>query len=67
MLDSLEGYFDNIAAAATQAVANGGPLVELSSILAISVDTVAAQSKEIKRIYKQINSLKKKGARSLAA
>ena len=67
MLDSLEGYFDNIAAAATQAVAIGGPIVELSSILAISVDTVAAQSKEIKRIYKQINSLKKKGARSPAA
>ena len=41
MLDSLEGYLDNIAAAATQTVANGGPLVELASILAVSMDTVA--------------------------
>ena len=62
MLDSIEGYLDNIAAAATQVVANGGPLAELLAILAISVDTVAAQAKEIKRIYKQINSLKKKGS-----
>ena len=60
MLDSIEGYLYNIAAAATQAVANGGPLAELLAILAISVDTVAAQAKEIKRIYKQINSLKKR-------
>ena len=27
ILDSLEGYLDNIAAAATQTVAKGGPLV----------------------------------------
>ena len=41
MLDLLEGYLDNIAAAATQTAANGGPLAELGASLAISVDTVA--------------------------
>ena len=45
MLDSLKGYLDNISAAATQAVAKGGPLAELSASLVISVDTVAAQQK----------------------
>ena len=44
MLDSLEGYLDNIAAAATQAVANGGPLAELSARLSISVETMAEQA-----------------------
>ena len=29
MLDSLEGYLNKIAAAATQTAANGGPLAEL--------------------------------------
>ena len=43
MLDSLEGYLGNIAAAATQTVAKGGPLVELAASLEISVDTVARQ------------------------
>ena len=43
MLESLEGYLDNIAAAATQAVAKGGPPAELLASLAISIDTVAAQ------------------------
>ena len=43
MLDSLEGYLDNIAAAATKTAANGGPLVKLAASLAISVDTVARQ------------------------
>ena len=28
MLDSLEGYLDNIAVAATQAVAKGGPIAD---------------------------------------
>ena len=42
MLDSLEGYLDNIAVAATQALIKGGPLAELSACLAISIDTVAA-------------------------
>ena len=45
MLDYIEGYLDNIATAATQAVAKGGPLAELSAILAISVDTVSALQK----------------------
>ena len=45
MLDSIEGYLDNIAVAATQAAAKGGPLVELSVILAISIYKVAAQQK----------------------
>ena len=39
----LERYLDNIAAAATQTAANGGPLAELADILTISVDTVASQ------------------------
>ena len=43
MLDSLEGYLDNIAAAATQTVATGTPLAELAARLAVSVDTVARQ------------------------
>ena len=51
MLDSLEGYLDNIVAAETWLVANGGPLAELSVSLAVSVDTVSAQSKEIKILY----------------
>ena len=60
MLDFLKGYLNNIAAATTQAVENGGPLAEFSVSLAISVDTVAAQSWEIKRLYEHINALKKK-------
>ena len=60
ILDSLEGYLDNISAAATQTVAKGGPLAEFSASLAISVDTVAAQQKEIKRMNEQINTTKKK-------
>ena len=43
MLDSLEVYLDNIAAAATQTAATGGPLVELAASLAVSVYTVARQ------------------------
>ena len=45
MMDSLEGYLDNITVAATQASSKGGPLVELSVILAISIYKVAAQQK----------------------
>ena len=41
MLDSLEGYLNIIAAAATQTAATGGPLAELAAILEVSVDTVA--------------------------
>ena len=41
MLDLLEGYLDNIAAAVTQNVEKGGPLAELAASRAISVGTVA--------------------------
>ena len=60
MLNLLVGYLNNIAIAVTQAVAKGCLPVELSAILAISVDTVAAQHKEIKRLYKKINAMKSK-------
>ena len=40
VIDSLEGYIDNIAAAETQTAATGGPLAELAAKLAVSVDTV---------------------------
>ena len=62
MLDLLEEYLDNIAAAATQTAANGGLLAELAASLAISVDTAARQQLEIKRLSEQISALKKKGA-----
>ena len=62
MLDSLEGYLDKIAAAANQTAANGGPLAELAASLAISVDTVARQQQEIKRLLEQISTLKKEGS-----
>ena len=35
ILDSNEGYLDNISTAATQTVAKGGPLAELAASLAI--------------------------------
>ena len=43
ILDSLEGYLDNITAAATHKAATGTPLTELAASLAVSVDTVARQ------------------------
>ena len=43
MLNSLEGYLDNITAASTQTAATGGLLSELVASLAVSVDTVARQ------------------------
>ena len=43
-------------------VANGVPLYELSASLAVLVDTVDAQAKEINSLHQQINALKKKGA-----
>ena len=61
ILDSLEGYIDNIASSATQTAANGGPLAELAARLAVSVDTVARQKIQIKRLTEQNNALKKKG------
>ena len=48
MLDSLECYLDNIAAAATHTAATGTTLAELAAILVVSVDTVARQQLEIK-------------------
>ena len=59
MMDSLEGYLDNIAAASTQNAAKGGQLAELAASLAISVDTVAQQKQEIKRFSEQVNASKK--------
>ena len=38
-MDSLEVYLDNVAAAATQTVAKGGPLTKLAAILEISFDS----------------------------
>ena len=61
MLDSLEGYLDNIAAAVTQTAATGTPLAELAASLTVSVDTVARQQIEIKRLTENINALQKKG------
>ena len=52
MMDSLEGYLENIAAVATQTFAKGGPIAELAASLAISVDTVTQQKQEIKCLYK---------------
>ena len=60
MLDSLEGYLDNIAAAAMQKAATGTPLVELAESLAVSVDTVARQQIDIKRLTEHINALREK-------
>ena len=64
MLDSREGYLDNIAVAATQTVAKGGPLAELAASLKISVNTVARQQQEIKRLYEQIIAMKKRGTQA---
>ena len=61
MLNSLEGYLDNIAAALTQTAANGGPLAELAASLEVSLDTVARQQLQIKRLIEHIKALKKKG------
>ena len=61
MLNSLEGYLDNIAAALTQTAANGGPLAELAASLEVSLDTVARQKLQIKRLIEHIKALKKKG------
>ena len=59
MIDSLEGYLDNIAAAATQTAAKGGPLAELAASLEISVDTGTIHQQEINRFYEQIKAPKK--------
>ena len=49
MMESLDGYLDNIAAVATKTAAKGGPLTELEASLAISVDTIARQQQSINR------------------
>ena len=67
MLDSLEGYPDNIAAAAMQTAATGTPHAELAASLAVSVDTVARQQIEIKRLTENINALRKKGVASTSS
>ena len=59
MMDSLEGYFNNIAAAATQTADQGVPLAELGASLTVSVDTVTRQQQEIKRLTAQVNAFKK--------
>ena len=56
MMDLLEGYLNNIAAAATQTADQGGPLAELVASLAVSADTVARQQQEIKRLTAQVNA-----------
>ena len=67
MMDSLEGYLDNISAAATQTAPNGGPLAELVSSLAVSVDTVTIQQQERNRFSEQINTLKKRGTQATSS
>ena len=61
MMDSLEGYLNNIAATATQTADPGGPLAELADSLAVSVDTVARQQQEIKCLTAQLQDFTKKG------
>ena len=61
MLDSLEGYLDNIPAAETQTAATGTPPAELATSLAVLVDTVARQQIEIKILMEHINYFQKKG------
>ena len=64
MMDLLEGYLENIAAAAIQKSSNGGPITELAASLEISVDTVSRQQQEIKRFSEQVNALKKRGTQA---
>ena len=67
MLDSLEGYLDNIVAAATHTAETGTPLAELSASLAVSLDTFARQQIEINRLTEHINALKKREGQSRLA
>ena len=61
MMDSLEGYLNNIASAATQTADMGGLLAELEASLAVSVYTVARQQQDIKRLTAQVNAFNRKG------
>ena len=67
ILDSLEGYLENIAAAATHTAATDTPLAELTLSLAVSVDTVARQQLEINRLTEHINALIKREGQSRLA
>ena len=64
MMDSLEGYLDNISAASTLTAAKGTPIAELAASLEISADTVARQQQEINRLSEQVNALKKRGTKA---
>ena len=61
MMDFLEGYLNNIAAAATQTADPSGPLAGLAAILAVSVETIARQQQEIKRLTAQLQAFTKRG------
>ena len=61
MLDSLEGYLDNIASTATQTAVTGTHVTELAASLSVLVDIVARQQIEIKRLTEHINALREKG------
>ena len=64
MLNSLEGYLYNITETATKTAETGTPLAGLAASLAVSVDTVARQQLEIKRLAEHINALRKKEGQS---
>ena len=57
MVDTLEGYLDNIAAEAMN-VGGGKELADLAASMAILVDTNVAQAKDIKKMREKINALK---------
>ena len=57
MVDTLAGYFDIIAAAATT-TGHGTDLAYIAASMAILLDTNAAQSKELKQMRDQINDLR---------
>ena len=61
MMDFLERYLNNNTAAAKQTADPGDPLTDLAASLAVSVDTVARQQQEIKRLTAQVNAFTKKG------
>ena len=61
MMDLLEEYLNTIEAAATQTEYQVGPLTKLENSLAVSVDTVAIQQQEIKRLTVQLQDFTKKG------
>ena len=56
MVDTLVGYLDNIAAAATT-TGSGTELSDLAASMAILLDTNTDQAKELKQIQEQINAL----------